>query len=117
VGFYAESLILLGLTVSSSESDALLADALLLCARHGLGMPPSLNGGNAEAQTRPYRVPRSAQANIVVANLSRLERAACLVVNAGQHVVKLDAALYAVPDGWAIPEGELPPGGWLRIEA
>jgi hypothetical protein len=52
-----------------------------------------------------------------VANLSRVERAVCLVVNTGQHVIKLEDALCAVPADLPIPATELPPGGWLRIEA
>jgi hypothetical protein len=117
VGFYAEALVLLGLAAARAETDALLADALRLCMQHGLGLPPSLNGGNAEAQVAPQRVPQPALAGIVVANLSSAEHAACLVVNTGQHAIRLDTALCAVPDGWAIPAAELPPGGWLRIEA
>jgi hypothetical protein len=117
VGFYAEALVLLNPTAPRPEADAMLADALQLCVRQGLGLPPSINGGNAEAQTVTHRVPQPAYADIVVANLSSAERAACLVVNTGQHAIRLDTALCAVPDGWAIPAAELPPGGWLRIEA
>ena len=51
VGFYAESLVLLSLAAPRPAIDAMLADALQLCVHHGLGLPPSLNGGNAEAQT------------------------------------------------------------------
>ena len=116
MGFYAESLVLLSLAAPRPAIDAMLADALQLCVRHGLGMPPSLNGGNAEAQTAHHRVPQPAYSDILVANLSRAERAGCLVVNAGQHAIKLDTALSAIPDGWVIPAIELSPGGWVRIE-
>lgn len=117
VGFYAEALVLLSLAAPRPWTDAMLADALHLCVRQSLGLPPSINGGNAEAQGTPHRVPLPAHADIIVANLSRAEHAACLVVNAGQHATKLDVALCAVPDGWAIPSDELQPGGWVRIEA
>lgn len=117
VGFYAEALYLLCLRESRPELDAMLADALLLCVRQRLGLPPSLPGGNAEAQTASHPVPQSARAAVVVANLSRAERAACMVVNAGQHSIRLEDALRAVPAGWHIPATELPPGGWLRIKA
>lgn len=117
VGFYAEALVLLSLAAPRPGTDAMLADALRLCVRQGLGLPPSLNGGNAEAQTASQPVPQPAHADIVVANLSGADRTACLVVNAGQHSTRLDAALSAVPDGWTIPAGELQPGGWVRIEA
>jgi len=117
VGFYAEALVLLNLAAPRPEADAVLADALLLCARQGLGLPPSINGGNAEAQSATHPAPQPARADIVVANLSTAERASCLVVNSGQHAIRLDTALCAVPDGWTIPATELPPGGWLRIGA
>lgn len=116
VGFYAEALVLLNLAAARPAVDAMLAESLLLCVRQGLGLPPSTNGGNAEAQTATCHVPRPALTDIIVANLSTAERAACLVVNAGQHDIKLDTALTAVPDGWTIPADVLPPGGWLRIE-
>lgn len=117
VGFYAESLYLLCLREARPELDAMLADALLLCARQRLGLPPSLPGGNAEAQTANYKIPQSARADVIVANLSRAEHAACMIVNTGQHAIKLEDVLCAVPVGWHVPATELPPGGWLRIEA
>ena len=117
VGFYAEALVLLSLAAPRPQTDAMLADALQLCVGQGLGLPPSSNGGNSEAQTAAHRVPQPTHANIVVANLSYAERAACVVVNTGQHAIKLDDALCAVPDGWTIPANELRPGGWVRIEA
>ena len=117
VGFYAEALILLSLFAPRPEIDAMLADALLLCVRHGLGLPPSLTGGNAEAQMDARLVPQPAQADIIVANLSRAEHAACLVVNVGYKSIRTDAALNDVPEDWAISTGELRPGSWIRIEA
>jgi hypothetical protein len=118
VGFYAEALILLSLFAPHPEIDAMLADALLLCVRHGLGLPPSLNGGNFEAQRAVCRrVPQPALPETIVANLSGAEHAACLVVNAGQHAMELSAALCAVPDGWNIPSSRLLPGRWIRVEA
>lgn len=117
LAFYAEALVLLSVAAPRPETDALLADALQLCVRRGFGLPPSLNGGNAEAQAGPCRIPQPAAPGIVVANLSRAEGAACLVVNTGARAIELDAALCAVPTGWTIPRGELRPGGWARIEA
>lgn len=117
VGFYAEALYLLCLRESRPEFDAMLAGALLLCTRHRLGLPPSLTGGNAEAQVAPLPIPRPATADIAVANLSRSDRAACMVINTGQHAAPLESALCPVPAGWHIPATELPSGGWLRIEA
>jgi hypothetical protein len=85
--------------------------------RQRLGLPPSLPGGNAEAQTASHEVPQPARADVIVANLSRAECAACMIVNIGQHAIKLEDALCSVPPAWHIPATELPPGGWLRIEA
>ena len=116
-GFYAEALVLLSLAAPRPEIDAALADALHLCMGHGLGLPPSVNGGNPEALANGHPVPRSARSDIVVANLSGAQRAACLVLNVGEHAIKLDDALSAVPPGWAISANRLPPGGWVRIEA
>ena len=117
IGFYAEALYLQSLRESRPELDAMLADVLLLCVRQQLGLPPSLPGGNAEAQTAIHEVPQPAHANVIVANLSRAGCAACMIVNTGQHAIKLEDALCAVPAGWHIPETELLPGGWLRVEA
>lgn len=117
VGFYAEALYLLCLHESRPELDAMLADALLLCACQRLGLPPSLPGGNAETQTASHKVPQPARADIIVANLSRAERAACMIVNTGQYAIKLEDALCTVPVGWHIPATELPPDGWMRVEA
>lgn len=117
VGFYAEALVLLSLESPRPETDTMLADALLLCARNRLGLPPSLIGGNAEAQAGNHPVPQAAHPDIVVANLSRADQAACLVVNTGQHAIKLEDALRALPAGWTVPANELPAGGWIRIEA
>ncbi|MBK8992652.1 MAG: hypothetical protein IPM40_13650 [Gammaproteobacteria bacterium] len=117
LAFYAEALALLSVAAPRPETDALLAEALQLCVGHGFGLPPSVNGGNAEAQAGARQVPQPAVPAIVVANLSRAEGAACLVVNTGAGAIELDAALCAVPPGWTIPPDELRPGGWVRIEA
>lgn len=120
VGFYAEALYLLCLREPSPELDASLADALLLCVRNQLGLPPSLLGGNAEASGMTpgqQDIPQSALAEIIVANLSNNGQAACLVVNTGQHALALKTALCSVPPGWQIPASELPPSAHLRIKA
>lgn len=117
VGFFAEALYLLSLSEPRPELDARLADALKLCLSQKLGLPPSLLGGNAEAQVARYKVPQSTQPNIVIANLSTTERKTCLVVNTGQYAVKIKEVLFAIPSGWSIPEAELAPGAYLRINA
>lgn len=118
VGFLAESLYLLCRRESRPALDAMLAESLALCVRHGLGLPPSLLGANTEAQQAgTSRVPRTATADLVVADLSGAGRAACLVVNAGTSSVSLPAALDLVPPGWHVPPGDLAPGAWLRVES
>ncbi len=117
IGFYAEALYLQTLREARPELDAMLADALILCVRQRSGLPPSLPGGNAEALTTSFAVPQPARADIVVANLSCAERAACMIVNTGQRAIKLEDAVCAVPAGWPIPATELSPGGWVRVEA
>jgi hypothetical protein len=117
VGFYAEALYLLSLREPGPELDGMLAEALILCVRQRLGLPPSVLGGNAEAQVGGGKTPSPTRADIVVANLSHGDSAACLVVNAGESAIKLEDALSAVPDDWDIPATELPSGGWCRIEA
>jgi len=118
VGFHAEALYLLSLREPRPDVDAALAHALLLCKRCGLGLPPSLNGGNREAQTpwADQAVPQPGSGDIVVANLSTPERSACLVVNTGKDAVPLTIALHAVPSGWTIPATALAPGAWVRIQ-
>lgn len=118
VGFLAEALYLLCLREPRADLDAALAECLLLCARHGLGLPPSLLNGNAEAQPA-YGVratPQPARVDVLVADLTTPANAACLVVNAGEAAIALRDALLAAP-GWTIPDGELVPGQWTRLVA
>ena len=118
LGFLAEALVLLCLRESRPGLDAMLAESLLLCVERGLGLPPSLLGGNAEAQELPpANVPQAGHTDIVVANLSGAGRPACLVVNAGTSPIALNDALRSVPPAWRLPTEALPPGGWLRLEA
>ena len=118
VGFYAEALYLLSLRGPRPGLDAALANALHLCKRHGMGLPPSVNGSNREAQpaTVDQVVPQPASQDIVVANLSTPEHAICLVVNTGQNAVPLANALRSLHSGWTIPATSLAPGEWVRIQ-
>ncbi|NMF87363.1 hypothetical protein [Aromatoleum petrolei] len=117
VGFLAEAMYLLCRQQSRAEFDAMLADSLVLCARHSLGLPPSLLGANGEAQeVRAGRLPQGAQPGIVVADLSRNDRVACLIVNTGTRSLELPEALAPLSEGWQVPSRELAPGGWIRVE-
>ena len=117
VAFYAEALVLLAVTVPSPEHDAALAAAIQLCAERGLGLPPSINGGNSEVQPLAQQVLQTRSSEIAVVNLSSAKRAACLVVNLGTQPIRTDAAVHSMDDRWALPRQDIPPGGWVRIEA
>ena len=117
IGFFAEALILLNLDEPRPDADALLGEALLLCVREDIGLPPSVNGGNAEFGASPQRIPQTKDANVVVANLCTPSRAICLVVNAGEEPVSFDEALRKVPAGWILPNYQLAAGSWQRLEA
>jgi len=83
-----------------------------------LGLPPSINGGNLEAQPLPVDiiVPRPATETFVVADLSSPGQGICLVVNCGENPVAIEKGLCDIPQGWQIPVDILPPGGWTRIK-
>ena len=116
LGFFAEALYLLCLRETRPLLDAMLAESLLLCVHHGLGLPPSLLGGNLEACQQPFQcVPQADSPAIIVANLSIDVHAVCFVVNAGREAISLRKALCSIPDGWHIPTIDLPPGGWQRV--
>ncbi|TCV88122.1 hypothetical protein [Sulfurirhabdus autotrophica] len=117
LGFYAEALYLLSLHGPDQEIDAMFSEALILCVQQNIGLPPSLLGGNAEAQAGKDRVPQAVLKSVVVANVSRSGRASCLVVNTGKYPVKLGKVLCAIPEGWSVSATEIPALGWLRIEA
>jgi hypothetical protein len=96
----------------------MLAESLLLAMQHGLGLPPSLLGGNAEAQNSNYScVPQGAYPGVIVANLSSAKRVVCMVINVGGESIALNVAFGGAPPEWRIPADILPPGGWQRLEA
>ena len=117
VGFYAEALYLLALRVERTDVDAALASALVLAMRHGLGLPPSINGGNREAQPLTFEgaVPQPAMDGVVVADLSAPGHGVILVVNCGNSPISMQEGLCEVPSGWQLPPEPLPSGGWMRI--
>ena len=117
IGFFAEALILLNLDEPRPDADALLAEALLLCVREGIGLPPSINGGNSEFGASPQAIPQTKYATVVVANLCTPPHAICLVVNAGEEPVSFDDVLHKVPAGWILPNEPLAPGNWQRLQA
>ncbi len=117
VGFYAEALYLLALRVERTDVDAALANALVLVVRHGLGLPPSINNGNREAQPFPVEgaVPLPVIHSMVVADLSAPGHSICLVVNCGDSPISMQEGLCEVPTGWVLPPEPLSSGGWMRL--
>jgi hypothetical protein len=103
-----------------------LAEAILLIEDLGLGLPPSLLGGNVEVLRRTHQVPcpSPTESRLRVANLSKAGRAELLVVNPAAVELPLVWELNGdLPIAWAPPEGasvstsgsrvRIPPRGWL----
>jgi hypothetical protein len=103
-----------------------LAEAMLLIEDLGLGLPPSLLGGNVEVLRRRQQVrcPSPKEPRLRVANLGSAGRAELLVVN--PEAVELPLAWElsgAFPVEWTLPDGasvstngthvRVPPRGWL----
>ncbi len=117
LGFFAEALILIAVNQPTLVNDKMLADALLLCHKYKIGMPPSINSGNSEATVTFKSVPKSSCRDVVVANVTGdSKRASCIVVNLSSTPADLHTALFDVPTGWTIPDPILPVGGWQRLQ-
>jgi hypothetical protein len=117
IGFFAEALVLVNLEDPRPDADDLLAEALVLCIQESVGLPPSINGGNAEFGI-PYRaVPQTRDPKVVVANLCTVSQDVCFVVNAGDSTIRLSDAVTGELSQWALPDAPLEPGTWRRIEA
>lgn len=99
-----------------------LADAVLRIEDAGLGLPPSLLGGDSEVVGRQGRLPcpAPADARLRVVNLSRSGRAEVLVVNPAAEALPLAWARMELPAlAWTDPEGRaadpttIPARGWV----
>ena len=85
-----------------------LAEAILLIEDLGLGLPPSLLGGNVEVLRRTHQVPcpSPTESRLRVANLSKAGRAELLVVNPAAVELPIEWELNGdLPIDWAPPEG------------
>jgi len=83
LGFWAEALYHRYLLAPDSEKLADLADIMIMLKQFHVGVPPSLLGANAEAVSRKDQIgcPSPTDFHLLVANLSRKNRAEFLVVN------------------------------------
>jgi hypothetical protein len=123
---WADALYHLCTISDSAEYRRLLAEAMLRIADLGLGLPPSLLGGDAEAVPAAQRVPCPSPADIRVrvANLSRSGRREFVAVNptmedldlAWQDTSGSDIHWAAPEKAWAagdVARVRLPARGWL----
>jgi hypothetical protein len=94
---FAEAMFQLCLLRPSPAHRSHLAESLLLIDDLGLGVPPSLLGGNAEATPLQSRVacPTPASRRLLVANLSRDGHPEILLINPSSEAIEL--AWDAVP--------------------
>jgi hypothetical protein len=103
-----------------------LAQALIASERLGLGMPPSLLGGNVEVTKRARQVPcpSPASAQLRVANLSTADRREILVMNPSDRAIELSwesgSNVDLIWDGVPTADGnrengrlQVPAQGWL----
>jgi hypothetical protein len=123
---FAESLYQLCMMRQDPAYRRYLAEAILLIEDLGLGLPPSLLGGNVEVLRRTHQVPcpSPTESRLRVANLSKAGRAELLVVNPAAVELPIEWELNGdLPIAWAPPEGasvvtndsrvRIPPRGWL----
>lgn len=125
LGYWVEALYQLCTLDRAGDHRALLAEAMAIATEAGLGLTPSLLGGNPEV-ARPAdrtRCPSPLDARLRVANLSRAGKRELLVVNCSRDVVNV--AWESAPEPrfvWSMPDGRavssvaacaLPPRGWL----
>ncbi len=126
IAVFGEALYHLCMLKDDQNYRSLLAQVLLAIDEIGLGMPPSLWGGNAEIVPRHLQVPCPIPDNprLRIANLSRADDRELLVVNPAREEQEL--RWEREPDftpSWITPKGEalqqaggrilVPPGGWL----
>jgi hypothetical protein len=125
LGYWVEALYQLCTLDRAGDHRALLAEAMAIATEAGLGLTPSMLGGNPEV-ARPAdrtRCPSPSDARLRVANLSRAGERELLVVNCSRDVVNVawESApepqfVWSMADGRAVSSVEacaLPPQGWL----
>jgi hypothetical protein len=120
---FAEALYHLCLLDSRPQYRKHLAAAVLLAEELGLGLPPSVLGGNAEIATNADQVPCPSPADprLRVANLSTRRRAELLVINPSHESIELtwetdppEALSWGPPASNGAADGRrIAPRGWL----
>jgi hypothetical protein len=125
LGYWVEALYQLCTLDRAGDHRALLAEAMAIATEAGLGLTPSVLGGNPEVVRHADRTrcPSPSDARLRVANLSRARKRELLVVNCGADVANLvwesapePGLVWSMPDGRAVSTTEpcsLPPRGWL----
>ena len=127
LGFWAEALYHMCLASPEPQYRAWLAEALIDLEDNGLGLTPSLLGGNREAVPNDEQMgcPSPMDIRLRVANLGRKGRMELVVVNAADHAIALEwETPPALPLVWhvgqatasaAVGQGHVVPSrGWLR---
>jgi hypothetical protein len=126
LGYWLEALYHLCTFTSAPEYRQYLAAAILIAEDLGLGLPPSLLGGNPEAVRTDQRIPcpSPADSRIRVANLSCGGKQEILAVNCGSDGIELSwegatshPLIWRAADGKAVSTGvspvRIPSRGWL----
>lgn len=125
LGFWAEAVYHYYTLTLDREMLAYLAEIMIMLEAHGIGLPPSLLGGNCEAVAWQDQIacPSPTDMSLRVANLSRKGRIEIMVVNPTETAHKLSWETAAPASlnwqsaaGGAIPSGqslELPAKGWI----
>lgn len=118
LAFWAEGLYRRCLRTNADSDHALLADAVLHLHDAGLGLPPSLLGGNGEILP-PHLVtptPSATDERLWVINLGNRDGASLLVVNTA--TTALTIAFERGPDsGVSLPEQTIAARSWALLRA
>ncbi len=121
LGFLAETLYHQALEREAAADRRRLARVMLLLEGLGLGQPPSLLGGNAEAVPPGAQVgaPSPAVGCLRLANLSRAGRREVVVVNPTDESCPMDwerppsGLVWCDGEGREVAEAVVPAAGWL----
>ena len=123
LGFWAETLYHLCTINNESKYRQWLAQALLNLDKRGLGIPPSILGGNYEAISSPLSsLPPTVNCDfVVVANISHALKTEFLLVNQGDtpSTMTLEGFSMIIANATTFEQGKnvtLNPGNWITIE-
>lgn len=123
LGFWAETLYHLCTINNAPKYRQWLAQALLNLDKRGLGIPPSILGGNYEAISSPLSslTPSVNCDFVVVANISHALKTEFLLVNQGDTpaTMALEGFSMIITNATTFEQGQnitLNPGNWITIE-